>query len=150
MNHIKLIRLRLLPSDDLQPLLVESRQEGFKFLERLVLGYINGSNRFEKHGEALFGVYCEQRLIAIGGLNRDPYLPQADVGRVRHVYVLSAWRKQGIGRVLVQQIIDEAKAHYRLLTLRTVNDEADRFYRAIGFKTKPEIEQASHHLVLSA
>ncbi|MGB0387924.1 MAG: GNAT family N-acetyltransferase [Ardenticatenaceae bacterium] len=149
MEDIELIRLKELPIDDLQPLLEEGRKQGFTFLDRLVTGYVNGSNRFGKPGEALFGVYCDQRLIAIGGLNQDPYLQKEDVGRVRHVYVLSSWRKQGIGKRLVQRIIKEAKTHYRLLTLRTPSEQADRFYRAIGFKTAPEIQNASHHLAVA-
>ena len=138
MNHIKLIRLTQLPRDDLQPLLAESRKEGFKFLDRLVLAYVDGSNQFGKRGEALFGVYSEQRLIAIGGLNRDPYLPQEEVGRVRHLYVLSAWRKQGIGRLLVQRIIDEAK--------ETAHKEGDRIKVAAQAEIDQEINRAKDSL----
>jgi GNAT superfamily N-acetyltransferase len=149
MKNIEIIRLVKLPMDDIQPLVVESRAQGFEFLDRLVAEYVEGINRFDKPGEALFGVYWDENLIAIGGLNQDPYLSESDIARVRHVYVLSAWRNQGIGKNLMHAIIGEAKGRFRLLTLRTFSAEADGFYRAIGFKTQPELQDVTHHLVLN-
>jgi GNAT superfamily N-acetyltransferase len=128
--------------------LEESREQGFEFLDRLVLEYNSGINKFQRPGEALFGIYRDQQLIAIGGLNRDPYLEDSDIGRVRHVYVLLAWRNQGIGKRLVQNIIEQAKGHFRLLTLRTFSDQASGFYGAIGFQTRPKVNNATHHMVL--
>lgn len=148
MQNIDIVRIEQLPLADLQPLLQEARQQGFEFLDRLVEEYLDGTNQFAQPGEALFGVYSGQRMIAIGGLNRDPYLQESDTGRVRHVYVLSAWRGQGVGKQLVQRIIDEARHHYRLLTLRTFTEPASKFYCTIGFQTEPEIPGATHHLVL--
>ena len=148
-NHIEIVRLEQLPIKDLQPLLEESHHQGYEFLDRLVSEYVSRTNQFKKPGEGLFGVYFDQQLVAIGGLNLDPYLSDPDIGRVRHLYVLSAWRNQGIGKQLVQAIIAAAKGRFRLLTLRTFSADADGFYRAIGFQTRPEIEGATHHLVLS-
>ena len=142
-------RLDDLPMAELEALLVESRTEGYNFVDRLVDEYADGSNRFDRPGEALFGVYAEGQLVAVGGLNQDPYLPDENAGRVRHVYVLPAFRRQGAGRLLMQAIIDAARSsHFRLLTLRTVNPAADAFYRALGFVTQPVIEGATHHIEL--
>jgi len=148
MKNIEFMRLEQLPIDDLQPMLEESREQGFEFLDRFVEEYVNKINQFNKPREVLFGAYSGQTLIAIGGLNRDPYLQESDIARVRHVFVLSRWRNQGIGKQLVQRLINEAKNHFSLLTLRTFNPQADAFYREIGFQTKPEIKNVSHHLVL--
>ncbi|HEX6386761.1 MAG TPA: GNAT family N-acetyltransferase [Anaerolineae bacterium] len=148
MQNINIVQIEQLSLPDLQPLLQEGRQQGFEFLDRLVEEYLDSSNQFTQPGEALFGVYNGQHMIAIGGLNRDPYLQAGDTGRVRRVYVLSSWRGQGVGKRLVQRIIDEARRHYRLLTLRTLTEPASKFYCAIGFQTKPEIPGATHHLVL--
>lgn len=148
-GNLRLIQLVALPVDDLQPLLVESRQQGFEFLQRLVNEYARGTNCFAGSNEALFSVYNGEDLIAVGGLNADPYLKEEGIGRVRHVYVLSAWRRQGVGRLLVERIIEEASHNYSLLTLRTFNPQADQFYRAIGFQTKPEIKATTHYLVLN-
>lgn len=141
-------RLETLPLDILQPLLVESRTQGFRFLDTLVDEYGNGGNRFDRPGELLLGVYEDNNLVAIGGLNRDPYLSDDTVGRVRHVYVLSERRGQGIGRLLVEKIISEARGRYQLLTLRTYDMPAAAFYEALGFVTQPVIENVSHHMIL--
>ena len=131
------------------PCSAESRAQGFRLLDTLADEYASGVNRFAKPGEALFGVYAGATLVAIGGLNRDPYGQDAAQGRVRHVYVLDAWRRQGVGKRLMQAIVDGAAARSRLLTLRTFSADADRFYRAVGFRPASELEQATHCLVLS-
>jgi GNAT superfamily N-acetyltransferase len=147
-KETKIVRLKELPLLDLQPLLVESRNQDFNFLDWLVEEYASGANRFDQPGEALFAIYSQPYLIAIGGLNGDPYLQESGIGRVRRVYVLSSWRRKGIGQRLMQQIVAEARLYFRLLTLRTFDERADKFYRAIGFQTEPEIDGATHHLKL--
>jgi GNAT superfamily N-acetyltransferase len=137
-----------LPLAELESLLAESRAEGHHFVDRLVDDFVEGRNRFDQPGEVLFAVYAAGQLVAVGGLNQDPYLPDEDAGRVRHVYVLPAFRRQGAGRLLMQTIIAAARSsHFRLLTLRTLNPAADLFYRGLGFRTEPGVEQATHHLV---
>jgi GNAT superfamily N-acetyltransferase len=145
---ISIVRLKQLPLEDLQPLLQESREQGFDFLHWLVNDFAGGKNRFELPGEALFAIYDGLEMIAIGGLNRDPYRLEESVGRVRRVYVLTKWRRRGIGRKLMDQIIAEARLYFQLLTLRTFDEPADKFYRALGFQTEPEIQGASHYLKL--
>ena len=142
------IRLEPLPLADLEPLVQESLAQGLIFVERLAAEYADGSNRFDRPGEALFGVYSGPSLIAVGGLNRDPYLGDAETGRVRHVYVLSAWRRRRAGSLLVRRIVEEARKHYSRLTLRTLNPEAHPFYLALGFCTEPPVPHATHHLDL--
>ena len=79
------VQFTRLPLDHLEPLVQESLDQGFDFVERLVAEYASGANRFDQPGEALFGIYVDQRLIAVGGLNHDPYLEDGQTGRVRHV-----------------------------------------------------------------
>jgi GNAT superfamily N-acetyltransferase len=146
---IEINQLNQLPIEALQPLLKESQDQGFEFVDRLLKEYVAGTNRFNRHGEALFGVYSDRQLIAVGGLNRDPYLPGTNTGRVRHVYVLAAWRRRGIGKILVQRIVAEARLHFRRLTLRTLDAQADAFYRAIGFQPSGAIKDASHIMDLA-
>ncbi|MEM7591726.1 MAG: GNAT family N-acetyltransferase [Cyanobacteria bacterium P01_A01_bin.83] len=87
-------------------------------------------------------------MIGICGLNTDPYLKDSKIVRLRHLYVESAWRKKGVGLLLVTKLIHEAKQHYELITLRTDTSAADEFYRKLGFKTEPIIQHATHHLKL--
>jgi GNAT superfamily N-acetyltransferase len=134
--------------DYLEPLVQESLGQGLGFVERLVDEYASGANRFDRPGEALFGVCADRLLVAVGGLNRDPYLKDGETGRVRHVYVRTAWRRQGVGSLLVRRIVEEARPHYRRLTLRTLKPAAARFYRALGFRTEPPVPHATHYLDL--
>jgi GNAT superfamily N-acetyltransferase len=97
----------------------------------------------------LFTVSIEGTVVGVGGLNRDPYFNDPKIGRLRHLYVESAWRRYGVGSLLVNQIIYEAARHYQLLTLRTNTPVADKFYQKLGFKTHPNWEHTTHHLQLS-
>lgn len=145
---LDLVRLNDLPLDDLQPLLHESQSEGFEFVGRLLDDYVNHRNRFAALGETLLGIYDGQQLIAIGGLNRDPYQPDGDTGRVRHVYVLTAYRRQGVGQLLMKEIITVARQEFSRVTLRTMTAPAARFYEALGFQPTTTIDGATHVLDL--
>ena len=53
---------------DLDGLVKQSKEEGFRFVERLINDYKNGSNAFNHFGEGLFGVFNEKGvLVAIMG-----------------------------------------------------------------------------------
>jgi GNAT superfamily N-acetyltransferase len=135
-----------LPSID--HLVEESLSQGFRFLERLISEYHSGLNRFNLPGEALLTASVQGVIIGIGGLNRDPYFNDPRVGRLRHLYVESAWRNRDVGRLLVTHLTQEARQHYQLLTLRTTTPTADGFYQKLGFRTHPRWEHTTHHLQL--
>jgi GNAT superfamily N-acetyltransferase len=126
----------------------ESLSQGFRFVERLIQEYGSGLNRFDKPGEVLLTASVQGVVVGIGGLNRDSYFNDPKVGRLRHLYVKSAWRRFGVGSSLVAQLIHEAHQHYRLLTLRTDTQAAAQFYQKLGFKTHPNWEHTTHHLQL--
>lgn len=113
-------------------LVSESKQEGFRFLNRLVADYHSGENRFNKPGEALLSVSLTAGLIAIAGLNIDPY-SNPGIGRVRRVYVSKSARGQGIGAALIRQIESKALASFSELRLFTDNKDADIFYCKLGY-----------------
>ena len=143
------VQLFDLPLADIQPLVVESRAQNHHFVNRLVNQYVDGSNRFDQPGEALYAAYVGDQMVGVGGLNVDPYIDDSGAGRVRHLYVLADWRGRGVGRRLMQQIVDEARRHFSVLTLRTFNPDAARFYVAIGFEAVSNVESVTHRLVLT-
>lgn len=130
-------------------LVTESLSQGFGFVARLVREYSCDRNCFDKYGEILLAAFLKDRAIAICGLNQDPYSRNTTVGRLRHLYVESAYRRSGVGSLLVSQIITEAKQHYQILTLRTDNSEADKFYRTLGLEIDPPMPQSTHYLKLN-
>lgn len=120
---------------DIKELLIESQEEGFFFLTKLIAEYKNGQNVFNKTGERLWGVYGEQnQLIAVAGLNQDLYSKCANVGRVRRFYVSAQFRRKGIGKRLLKEIIHYAENYYDSLVLYTDTEEATLFYERTGFK----------------
>ncbi|MBM7656550.1 GNAT family N-acetyltransferase [Neobacillus cucumis] len=126
---------------DLDSLVKQSKEEGFRFLERLVNDFKNGSNTFNHFGEGLFGVFNEGGvLFAIGGLNKDPFSNDQYIGRLRRFYVSKEYRRNGIGSLLIKEIIEEAKRYYRILVLHTDTEQADKFYTSIGFLKKNFIQ----------
>jgi GNAT superfamily N-acetyltransferase len=132
--EVAIIRLHDLPPDRLAKLVAESEQAGFRFVRRLVEDWESGANKFAHTGEALFAAVLAGRVIGVCGLNADPYLRDGRVGRVRHLYVATAFRRRGIGRLLVATVVDTARNAFELLRLRTESEPAGRFYESLGFR----------------
>jgi len=123
----------------------EAREEGFQFLETLLREWVNGKNRFNAVGEALYGYFDRGILVAGGGLNRDPFLADPSVGRIRRLYVRRAWRNRGIGGALLDTLLSAARENFRSVRLRADNPDAARLYERKGF-TRIESPSATHIL----
>ncbi|WP_433747488.1 GNAT family N-acetyltransferase [Falsibacillus pallidus] len=134
---------------DLNVLIKESKEDGFRFVERLVNDYQDGTNTFCQLGEGLFGVFNEQGdIVAIGGVNIDPFSGRADTGRLRRFYVSRDYRRHGLGSQLLKSIIDEASKHFSILVLHTDTIDADRFYTSYGFTKGDAYPNSTHYLEL--
>jgi len=164
-------KIHQLPFVCLTDLVRESQESDFRAMQRLVDDWNLGTNRFDRLGEALFVAQFldrdwQNRIVGVCGLNIDPYLhpccpaPWIDssvtttatkqvVGRVRRLYVMQLYRRQGIGRALVERIITEARLSFSRLHVRTDSKIADRFYRSLGFVVCPDNPYVSHSLNLS-
>lgn len=117
----------------LRGLVSESLAEGYRFPESLLADLLSGANRFEGPGEVLLGAFSDVTLIAVGGLNRDPYAEESGVGRIRRVYVLPASRGTGVGALLVRALMAGAALQFHTVTLRAATEEAGRFFLGLGF-----------------
>jgi GNAT superfamily N-acetyltransferase len=96
-------------------------------MDRLVSDWTSGANTFSRPGECFLGACAEGRLVAVGGLNIDPYLMRTDVGRIRHVYVLDGWRRAGIGQALIDRLVSEARRSFGEVRLRVASDSTADF-----------------------
>ena len=132
---------------NLAPLNREATREGFRFLDRLLDDWTSGQNRFEKSGEELLGVYATEQLIAVGGLNHEPYEPAPRTARLRHLYVHPAYRRTGVGKTVVRHLLNRAGGAFDEVRLRTDNPAAAAFYEALGFK-RVSLSTATHLLKL--
>jgi GNAT superfamily N-acetyltransferase len=137
------------PDAELGALVAESEQAGLRFVRRLVEEWASGANRFDRPGEALFGAWVDGRLVGVCGLNADPYAAEARVGRVRHLYVLSAFRRSGVGQRLIAEVIRAARGPFDTLRLRTDNAGAARLYEALGFRRTTPATHCTHVMDLA-
>jgi GNAT superfamily N-acetyltransferase len=141
-------RLDEAPAARLADLLAESHHAGLGFVRRLADEWASGANRFDRPGEALFIARTIDRIVGVGGLNIDPYATTPEVGRVRHLYVLRAYRRLGIGRRLVTEVIRAARGRFDTLRLRTENPEAAAFYEQLGFLRSTGAGDCTHVMTL--
>jgi GNAT superfamily N-acetyltransferase len=122
-----------LPIPGIERLLMEAQDEGYDFIQTLVDDWASGENRFDGPGERLCGHLDQGLVVAVGGLNCDPFAGRPDMGRIRRVFVRRAWRNKGIGRALVNALIGEARSHFHCVRLRAENEDAARLYERLGF-----------------
>ncbi|TXK70654.1 GNAT family N-acetyltransferase [Paenibacillus sp. N3.4] len=149
MNEFIITKVNHVETYKLMRLVEESTSEGFRHLKRLMTDYEAGTNKFDRYGEALFIAIKSGDIVGICGLNQDPHTGDKEVGRVRRLYVSPSVRRFGIGRMLMDSVIVEARNYYQMLVLKTDNPVADLFYQSIGFSVKVDSENDTHFVKLS-
>lgn len=145
---IKIEREKDLACIELELLIQDSQIEGFAFVQRFVDEWRAETNCFHRKGEMFLTAKENDLVVGCCGLNIDPYYCVSGLGRVRHFYVMSSKRRQGIGSQLIQEIVREAKHNFNWLNLRTNNAKASLFYLAQGFKRSYERPECTHILKL--
>ena len=149
MNEYEVKQIDDLFRIDMKRLMQQSKEEGFRFVERLVKEYESGTNTFNDCGEVLLGVFNEKgETVAIGGLNKDPFSIDPSIGRLRRFYVSNEYRRTGVGSLLVKRIMNEAKEYYKLLVLHTDTEQGADFYRSIGFLKGSLYPNSTHYMEL--
>jgi GNAT superfamily N-acetyltransferase len=131
------------------PLMDEAEAGNVGFLLRLRDEWGSGALRFERPGEFLLGALAEGTLLGVGGVSHDPYEPTEGLGRVRHVYVVEARRRQGIARRLMTEVLRRASSSFKALRLRTGSAEAAALYESIGFR-RSDRSGETHRLQISS
>ena len=129
--------------DLLSPFAEEALEDNDTFMQRTIDEWKSGKNTFSKEGEKFWGLMIQNELVAVGGLNIDPFVDDPTVGRVRHVYVLKKYRGLGLSKILMKMIIDKAKQHFKILRLSTHNPVAASLYESLGFE-KAEGHKVTH------
>jgi GNAT superfamily N-acetyltransferase len=137
-------RITTFDPDQMGRLLAESQRESFRFLERLHEEWVSGANRFQKPGEALFGLFAEGEMVGVGGINRVDEL----TGRLRRFYILPSYRRRGCGRRLLRHILNHAVGHFQYVVLHTETTVGDRFYQACGLTRLPNSHDPTHQMTL--
>lgn len=133
--------------NNIDELISDSLIDGFNFVKRTKEEWLSLKNDFSRKGEVFYGIKLDDKIVAIGELNIDPYLNNSQIGRVRHVYVHRMYRRQGLAHLLMNQIILHGKQYFRRLTLRTNNPIAIHTYEKYGFSSVMH-EHYTHELEL--
>ena len=84
--------------------------------------------------------FVDGELAGCGGLRAQPETDYANACEMKRLYVRPAFRRFGLGRVLAQTLLDEARrAGYSVMLLDTLDDmEAARgMYASLGFEEIP-------------
>jgi GNAT superfamily N-acetyltransferase len=119
--------------------------EGHAFLFRLQDEWLSGAVRFKGPGECLFIAESGDKLVGIAGICRDPYQHADNVGRLRHLYVHTSVRSQGVARCLVSACLAQTGKYFWIVRLSTLNPAAAHLYEQLGFdRFSVEGERATH------
>lgn len=122
-----------LPHAGFDVLRAQAAEQGFRFLDRLASEWESGAARFDRPGEELLGVSAGGMLAGIGGIGHDPYASCDRIGRIRHVYVLAAFRRRGLGSALLAALLAKGDGFFDEVRLRTDSRRAAGFYLRNGF-----------------
>ncbi|WP_397421585.1 GNAT family N-acetyltransferase [Phenylobacterium sp.] len=103
--------------------------EGFHALARLEAEWAEDREAFV----CLLAAMQGDRLAAIGGLTPEPEPQGKAAMRVRRLYVDPAARRSGVGRTLVNALLQEALDSVSLVTINARDTLAPAFWAALGF-----------------
>ena len=86
-------------------------------------------------GSAAFGAFHDSELVGIAGLLIRAGRKEAHKGLLVGMYVRPSARKAGVGRRLVETIVEFARHRVELIQLSVVSDNepARRLYERLGF-----------------
>ena len=107
--------------------------ERHSFVARTRQEWDTGANCFDQPGEVFYLAVDQRQVIGMCGLNRDPYVDDPAVGRLRHLFVHPQHRRSGIAAGLVAACLASAATSFERVRLRTSNPAADSLYRSLGF-----------------
>jgi ribosomal protein S18 acetylase RimI-like enzyme len=84
---------------------------------------------------AVFGAFCDSDLLGVAGFLARKGQKETHKGALWGMYVRSDARKAGVGRRLVETVIDHARLCVELIQLSAVsdNEQARRLYASLGF-----------------
>ncbi len=117
--------------------------EGHRFVARTRHEWLDGTNRFDGVGETFFVALAGNRVVAMCGVNIDPYVNSTRVGRLRHMYTHPDYRRQGVAEALVRTCMRHGSRSFEKVRLRTDNPAADALYQSLGFEQVDEAD-ATH------
>jgi GNAT superfamily N-acetyltransferase len=108
----------------------EADRGGIRNMGLLLDEWASGFERFDGPGEALFAAFDGDTLVGIGGVANETDTPAM---RMRRLYVLTDWRKRGVGRLLANAMMEHGFRSAARLTCNARPPGAAEFWDAMGF-----------------
>lgn len=127
------LRIKSIEPHSWTQILQDSQSEGHNMVHRLLADFSSGHNRFDAPGEVLLVCLSGSSVVAVAGVNREPDESLPTAGRIRRLYVVPQFRRQSLGRSLVEQIVALAEPHFDVLTANVGKLDAYGFYEHLGF-----------------
>jgi GNAT superfamily N-acetyltransferase len=96
----------------------------------------------------IFLAFCDHEAVGMAALYRDGDHPQT--GEILQMWIASPYRSQGIGKQLLDTIVDWARAcRFEELKAQVtgLNQRAIPFYENYGFKHSPVLHSLPQHQV---
>jgi len=86
----------------------------------------------------VLGAIADNHLVGMAGLYQEAGAKNLHKGRIWGVYVNQNWRRKGVARVLLSELIERARAkpelEQLLLAVATAQDAAKQLYESLGFQ----------------
>jgi predicted acetyltransferase len=107
----------------------DAKVDGHGHLTRLSAEFAQNPAMFH----VIFACYIDGELAGIGGITDEPTLTSQPTWRMRRLYVHRKFRRRNVARTIAIALLKEAAQKVRTVTVHAGNDEAARFWEAIGF-----------------
>ncbi|MBU2710708.1 GNAT family N-acetyltransferase [Zooshikella harenae] len=116
----------------------ESFAQSFDFEQTQPLNYF-ADKITQSNQSFVVGVFNKNQLVGTAGVSRQDRLKRSHKGMIWGFYVDKSFQKNGLGKHLLEKIIDEAKQFKDLTQLQLVviseNISAIKLYQKYGFET---------------
>ena len=90
-------------------------------------------------GDFIIGAFDNEKLVGVAGFVGQRALKTKHIGFIWGMYVHPGYRGKGIGRKIIEQVIDHVRDRGDIMQIKlTVNSEniaAKTLYESLGFKT---------------
>ncbi len=91
------------------------------------------SNQKNAFGIVALDLDADEKLIAFGSLHFSRKIRGGLIGFIEDVVVLKSYRNKGIGKLLINNLIDKAKKEYCYKLVLECRKENQSYYEKLGF-----------------
>jgi len=114
---------------------VESSEEGYRSVDRLIAEWNDAMNTFDRVDEILMTAWSGSEIAGVGGMTHDPVV--SDALRLRRFYIRKRFRRAGLGTRLANLLLERSRPAGKPVYVNAGTSIAPDFWKAIGFVDDP-------------